>query len=55
MNDQIEAGPTAFLNRLEAAAWRTETPCGNGTMVWRSWGEGPVLVTPDLLMPSRPG
>jgi pimeloyl-ACP methyl ester carboxylesterase len=44
MNDQIEAGPTAFLNRLEAAAARTETPCGDGTMVWRSWGDGPVLV-----------
>jgi pimeloyl-ACP methyl ester carboxylesterase len=36
--------PAVFLDRLEGAAQRTETPCGEGTMVWRSWGEGPVLV-----------
>jgi pimeloyl-ACP methyl ester carboxylesterase len=36
--------PAAFLDRLESAAQRTETPCGDGTMVWRSWGAGPVLV-----------
>jgi pimeloyl-ACP methyl ester carboxylesterase len=44
MDDRIELGPAAFLDRLERTAWRTETPCGDGTMVWRSWGEGPVLV-----------
>jgi pimeloyl-ACP methyl ester carboxylesterase len=44
MNDRIELEPAAFLSRLEASAWRTETPCGDGTMVWRSWGQGPVLV-----------
>jgi pimeloyl-ACP methyl ester carboxylesterase len=44
MNDRIEQGPAAFLDRLERTAWRTETPCGEGTMVWRSWGDGPVLV-----------
>src|SRR5580692_11661598 len=36
--------PAAFLDRLERSAWRTETPCGDGMMVWRSWGDGPVLV-----------
>jgi len=36
--------PAAFLDRLQQAAARTETPCGDRTMVWRSWGEGPVLV-----------
>jgi pimeloyl-ACP methyl ester carboxylesterase len=36
--------PAVFLERLEGAAQRTETPCGDGTMVWRSWGAGPVLV-----------
>ncbi|HET6240181.1 MAG TPA: alpha/beta hydrolase [Acetobacteraceae bacterium] len=36
--------PAAFLDRLESAAERTETPCSDGTMVWRSWGAGPVLV-----------
>ena len=44
MNDRIEQGPEAFLNRLERSARRTETPCGDGTMVWRLWGDGPVLV-----------
>jgi pimeloyl-ACP methyl ester carboxylesterase len=36
--------PEALLARLDAAARRTETPCGDGTMVWRSWGEGEPLV-----------
>jgi pimeloyl-ACP methyl ester carboxylesterase len=36
--------PAAFLERLDAAATRRETPCGDGVMVWRSWGEGKVLV-----------
>ncbi len=44
MNDLVGLAPAAFLDRLERSAWRTETPCGDGTMVWRSWGEGPVLV-----------
>lgn len=44
MNDRVGVEPAAFLDRLERSAWRTETPCGDGTMVWRSWGEGPVLV-----------
>ena len=46
MNDRIDHGPAAFLDRLERSAQRTETPCGDGTMVWRSWGnaDAPVLV-----------
>ncbi len=46
MDDSIEAGPAAFLDRLERAAQRSETPCGDGVMVWRSWGPpgAPVLV-----------
>ena len=36
--------PAAFLDRLDQEATRMETPCGHGTVVWRSWGEGPVLV-----------
>lgn len=38
------ADPVAFLAALEAQAQRVETPCGDGTMVWRIWGEGPSLV-----------
>ena len=34
----------ADLQQLTAAATRTESPCGAGTMVWRSWGHGPALV-----------
>ncbi len=44
MNDLVELEPAAFLDRLEHTAWQTKTPCGDGTMVWRSWGEGQVLV-----------
>lgn len=29
----------ALLERLDAAARRLETPCGDGRMVWRVWGE----------------
>jgi pimeloyl-ACP methyl ester carboxylesterase len=29
---------------LEARARRVETPCGDGRMVWRLWGQGPPLV-----------
>ncbi len=36
--------PAIFLDRLEQAAAHRETPCGDGRMVWRSWGSGPVLV-----------
>lgn len=28
-----------FLDRLDAGATRRETPCGDGTMVWRVWNE----------------
>lgn len=38
------AGPEAVLAGFEARARRFETPCGEGTMVWRAWGEGPALV-----------
>ncbi|MCS6891929.1 MAG: alpha/beta fold hydrolase [Rhodovarius sp.] len=29
---------------LDRRAERFETPCGEGVVVWRAWGEGPVLV-----------
>lgn len=32
------------LPALDAAAAHFETPCGDGSMRWRSWGAGPVLV-----------
>lgn len=36
--------PDSALRQLDAAAQRSESPCGDGTMVWRSWGDGPALV-----------
>jgi 2-hydroxy-6-oxonona-2,4-dienedioate hydrolase len=36
--------PAAQFARLAAASRRIETPCGDGVMVWRSWGEGEPLV-----------
>ncbi|PNU02045.1 alpha/beta hydrolase [Novosphingobium guangzhouense] len=32
--------PQAFLDALDSQARRAQTPCGDGTMVWRIWGEG---------------
>ena len=36
--------PEALLARLDGAARRLETPCGDGSMAWRLWGSGPPLV-----------
>ncbi|WP_404480459.1 alpha/beta fold hydrolase [Novosphingobium sp. BL-52-GroH] len=35
-----ECDPAGYLAAIEARARRVETPCGDGTMVWRVWGEG---------------
>jgi pimeloyl-ACP methyl ester carboxylesterase len=34
----------AHVEGIAAEAERMETPCGDGTMVWRRWGSGPPLV-----------
>lgn len=51
MNPSIarqNADPAAYLAQIEARSERIETPCGDGTMVWRRWGDpaagGPPLV-----------
>jgi pimeloyl-ACP methyl ester carboxylesterase len=46
--DTTEA-PEALLARLEATARRTETPCGDGTMAWRSWGPEGMDAEPLVL------
>ncbi len=33
------ADPSLIVDGLEAAAQRFETPCGDGVMVWRRWGQ----------------
>jgi pimeloyl-ACP methyl ester carboxylesterase len=39
-----DAEPAAVVADFERRARRVETPCGDGTMVWRAWGEGPPLL-----------
>ncbi|HLI20700.1 MAG TPA: alpha/beta fold hydrolase, partial [Stellaceae bacterium] len=39
-----ESTPAAIVAAVAARAERIETPCGAGSMVWRRWGAGPVLV-----------
>jgi pimeloyl-ACP methyl ester carboxylesterase len=39
-----ERDPAAIVADFEARGRRVETPCGDGTMVWRIWGEGEPLV-----------
>lgn len=34
----------AYVEGIAAEAQRLETPCGDGSMVWRVWGDGPPLV-----------
>lgn len=38
------SAPETQLAELESRARRIETPCGQGSMVWRIWGSGPPLV-----------
>lgn len=42
--DPLNADPEAAIADFEARATRYETPCGDGVMVWRAWGEGEPLV-----------
>jgi 2-hydroxy-6-oxonona-2,4-dienedioate hydrolase len=37
-------GTTGDAAEIDAAARRHEIACGNGVMVWRSWGDGPPIV-----------
>ncbi|VWX46526.1 alpha/beta fold hydrolase [Novosphingobium sp. 9U] len=46
-SDRTAAGADtaeATLDALEAKAERIETPCGDGTVVWRAWGAGEPLI-----------
>ncbi len=40
----ISEATVALVEGIAAEAERVETPCGDGTMVWRSWGSGAPLV-----------
>jgi 2-hydroxy-6-oxonona-2,4-dienedioate hydrolase len=39
-----DPSPAVIVEEIDAAARRLETPCGEGRLVWRRWGDGPVLV-----------
>lgn len=41
---EISEKTKEFVAGIAAEADRTETPCGDGGMVWRVWGSGPRLV-----------
>jgi pimeloyl-ACP methyl ester carboxylesterase len=36
--------PLAIVQQLDAAARRFDSPCGDGIVVWRTWGDGPPVV-----------
>ena len=40
----ISEATVAFVEGVAAEGQRVETPCGDGSMVWRIWGSGPPLV-----------
>jgi 2-hydroxy-6-oxonona-2,4-dienedioate hydrolase len=40
----ISEKTVALVAGIAAEAERIETPCGDGSMVWRRWGSGPPLV-----------
>jgi pimeloyl-ACP methyl ester carboxylesterase len=48
MNDQPSDDPQTILDRIQQQAIRSETPCGEGKMVWHLWdqsgGTAPVVV-----------
>jgi pimeloyl-ACP methyl ester carboxylesterase len=44
LQPRADATPEALVADFEARAQRFETPCGEGCLVWRSWGSGPPLV-----------
>jgi pimeloyl-ACP methyl ester carboxylesterase len=44
MFDSDASAPEAFVEAIEGRSERFETPCGQGALAWRAWGEGPPLL-----------
>jgi 2-hydroxy-6-oxonona-2,4-dienedioate hydrolase len=36
--------PAEIISQMESRARKEETPCGDGSMVWHIWGDGPPLL-----------
>jgi pimeloyl-ACP methyl ester carboxylesterase len=43
-NDTNESDPAQVVDDLERRARRFETPCGDGSLVWHVWGNGPAVL-----------
>jgi pimeloyl-ACP methyl ester carboxylesterase len=41
---ETRSDPETALSEMASRAQRHETPCGNGTLVWRVWGTGRPVV-----------
>jgi 2-hydroxy-6-oxonona-2,4-dienedioate hydrolase len=48
--DPREAALPALLAALDASARTIRTPCGGGTMAWRTWAPGPPAARPPLVL-----
>jgi pimeloyl-ACP methyl ester carboxylesterase len=44
LSSTIERDPAEVVADFESRCRRFETPCGEGTIVWRAWGSGPPVV-----------
>ncbi len=44
MQDALASSPAGIVDALARAARKVRTPCGEGTMVWRTWGTGEPLI-----------
>ncbi|HEY1506625.1 MAG TPA: alpha/beta hydrolase [Stellaceae bacterium] len=41
---RAQQSPAAVVAALDARAERIATPCGNGSLIWRRWGNGRALI-----------
>ena len=44
MQDALASSPAEIVDALARTARKVHTPCGEGTMVWRTWGSGAPLI-----------
>jgi pimeloyl-ACP methyl ester carboxylesterase len=44
LTSPADIDPAEIVDEFERRARRFETPCGGGSLVWRSWGSGPPVL-----------